>query len=338
MNNKEDLLDLLHLKLAGIIEKEDDEYVERLLQQDEETRRLWQELQQPVAVQEYFNHIQPLILKEIGRRITRPQRGRRLRKGALALVASALVALMGWLWMQYRPFGSAVPPGSLALPIAADATAWDTLTVPRNGKLYTMILSDSSVVRLNPGTQLIFPVSFTGKQREVYLEGKGYFEVMHDDRKPFIVHTAKATITVLGTSFSVNAYDGHFSTTLIEGKIKVTAGVKSVTLMPGNKAVLDSTTGCLAVQEPRKQKPDKQELPLHFADDQLVNCTLEEMGRTLERVYHIEVVVEVPAKDRHIYSSVAIYKTEPLQKFLENMQYLDEGFIYEWKGDTLYLR
>ena len=40
----------------------------------------------------------------------------------------------------------------------------------------------------------------------VYLEGEAYFEVAKDEEKPFVVKLNKQDITVLGTTFNVQAY------------------------------------------------------------------------------------------------------------------------------------
>ena len=38
---------------------------------------------------------------------------------------------------------------------------------------------------------LRFPTLFTGKERKVYAKGELYFDVKHDDTKPFIVEVEK---------------------------------------------------------------------------------------------------------------------------------------------------
>src|SRR5206468_9531820 len=50
-----------------------------------------------------------------------------------------------------------------------------------------------------------FPAQF-GQVRDVYLDGEAFFEVAHDARRPFAVHTARAVARDLGTRFNVRAY------------------------------------------------------------------------------------------------------------------------------------
>lgn len=79
------------------------------------------------------------------------------------------------------------------------------LSVARNDddKPLTISLSDGSSVVLQPGSRLSYPNKL--KQREVYLEGKAFFEVVKDPSRPFIVYTRGVATKVLGTSFFVNA-------------------------------------------------------------------------------------------------------------------------------------
>ena len=64
-------------------------------------------------------------------------------------------------------------------------------------------LDDGSVIWLNTASKIHYPKKFTKNIREVYLEGEAFFEVEHNKRKPFIVHTGNSITNVLGTSFDV---------------------------------------------------------------------------------------------------------------------------------------
>lgn len=75
------------------------------------------------------------------------------------------------------------------------------------GSMKQVMLPDSSTVQLNAGTSLKFPVSFSESKREVTLiSGEAFFDVKHDVKRPFMVHTAKVTTQVLGTSFNIKFY------------------------------------------------------------------------------------------------------------------------------------
>lgn len=99
---------------------------------------------------------------------------------------------------------------------------YNTIIVPRKGE-YQLVLADGSKVYLNSESRLRFPTRFEGKERRVYLEGEGYFEVTKDAAKPFIVEARELDVRVLGTSFNVNTYASEraIRTTLVSGKVRV---------------------------------------------------------------------------------------------------------------------
>ncbi|MGM9779840.1 MAG: FecR family protein, partial [Prevotella sp.] len=101
--------------------------------------------------------------------------------------------------------------------------AVNTITVPA-GQRVNVTLSDGTTVWLNARSELVYPAVFSGTKREVRLEGEGYFDVKHDQKSPFIVHTQQFDIEVLGTKFNVEAYSDadEFITSLMEGSVKVT--------------------------------------------------------------------------------------------------------------------
>ena len=118
---------------------------------------------------------------------------------------------------------------------------YNTVSTPRGGQ-YQVVLADGSKVWLNAASSLRFPTSFTGNAREVTLTGEGYFEVTHDDAKPFKVLANGVEIKVLGTHFNINAYKDEptIKTTLLEGSVKVGIGAASKTIRPGEQAQIES--------------------------------------------------------------------------------------------------
>src|SRR5690554_5548872 len=82
-------------------------------------------------------------------------------------------------------------------------------------------LSDGTVVHLNYGSRIKYPQNFVGKIRGALLTGEGYFEVIHNPDKPFVVNAGGLKVKAVGTSFNVNAYaeNNTVATTLVEGKV-----------------------------------------------------------------------------------------------------------------------
>lgn len=68
-------------------------------------------------------------------------------------------------------------------------------------------LRDGSSVILEPGSSITYPSDFDADKRVVYLSGEGFFDVSRDVSRPFIVYSNEIITKVLGTSFSIKAYD-----------------------------------------------------------------------------------------------------------------------------------
>jgi ferric-dicitrate binding protein FerR (iron transport regulator) len=124
--------------------------------------------------------------------------------------------------------------------VATDEMQYNTLTVPRGSKIVELTLSDGTNVTLNSASSITYPTSFSGKNRQVKIEGEAYFEVAHDHTKPFIVQKGDAKVEVLGTHFNINAYDDEdaIAVTLLEGSVKVSSRQASgnIILRPGQMA------------------------------------------------------------------------------------------------------
>lgn len=100
--------------------------------------------------------------------------------------------------------------------------AMHTVTVP-SGQRANLTLPDGTKVWMNARTEIQYPGVFSKSKREIKLNGEAYFEVSHNAKHPFIVHTNKCSIEVLGTKFNVEDYadSKDFSTALMEGSVKV---------------------------------------------------------------------------------------------------------------------
>jgi len=120
-----------------------------------------------------------------------------------------------------------------------------------SGKHLSLTLADGTRIWLNACSRVVYPPVFTGKTREIYLEGEAYLEVSHDANRPFMVKTRRMEVGVLGTSFNVSAYDEEEtqSVVLVQGQVavKTLEQNETVTLKPnrmlaltGNKTVVNT--------------------------------------------------------------------------------------------------
>ena len=133
--------------------------------------------------------------------------------------------------------------------VATGKTEYNVLEIPRGGE-YTVTLSDGTVVHLNSGSELRYPVAFGAERREVFLSGEGSFEVVKDSVRPFFVNADKLKIRVYGTSFNVNTYDlENIQTVLVEGKIGIQTMNMNTEYMvkPGQLALYNQEKGTMEI-------------------------------------------------------------------------------------------
>ena len=138
--------------------------------------------------------------------------------------------------------------------------AMQTLHVPA-GQRAELTLEDGTKVWLNAKTTLTFPNHFSEKNREVKLDGEGFFDVAHNKARPFIVNTEKYNVKVWGTKFNLMAYSDNeaFETALLEGSVEV--------LKPGHK------NGVML-------KPNEQ---IFYRDGNMVIASIKNMDQFLWR-------------------------------------------------------
>lgn len=139
---------------------------------------------------------------------------RRLLRVAVVVVPLLLCAFWsGLVWMGRTP--KSVQQVAITAPIIRQ------IVVGRNDTMH-VTLPDGSRVIANSRTQLSYPTVFRGHTRDVSIKGEGYFEVVHNAQRPFIIHTDHFNVKVLGTKFSVDNYDNRSAgVTLLEGLVEV---------------------------------------------------------------------------------------------------------------------
>lgn len=82
-------------------------------------------------------------------------------------------------------------------------------------------LSDGSVITLAPGANI--RVQERKNPRHVELDGKAYFEVFHDESRPFTVSAGQSLVKVLGTKFVISNSATETTVDVTEGKVRFSA-------------------------------------------------------------------------------------------------------------------
>ena len=148
--------------------------------------------------------------------------------------------------------------------------------VTKNGNRTKIILPDGSQVWLNAGSNLDYNNSVFNKDlREVTLNGEAYFDVTKNADKPFIIHTKKMDVKVIGTAFNVRSYNDEKTAeaSLIRGSIEVTlkdGKNQKLILMPSQKISVANNVIETPVEKPGKKpivKNDVSSVPQFTVDE-----------------------------------------------------------------------
>ena len=176
---------------------------------------------------------------------------------------------------------------------------YHTMKIPRGGE-YVLVLSDGTTVYLNAESELMYPVKFRGNDRRVFLKGEAYFDVTKDRSHPFVVKTISSEISVLGTSFNVNARENSCVTTLVEGCVRMRHGMlDSVELHAGQQALLTGV-GKIRVQEvDTRYYTSWMDNMFAFRE-----APLREIAEVLENWYGCECRFENPALENIPYTTM----------------------------------
>jgi len=196
------------------------------------------------------------------------------------------------------------------------------------------VLPDGSGVWLTPNSMITIGPDYNKNDRQLQLQGEGYFEVVHDPAKPFTVTTGDLRTTVLGTHFNIESYPEESST-----KISLSEGKVAVQSPAGNKdSMLYLSPGTRACYQPALKKITTDHFPLAeetaWKNGSLVfnDLPVTDVLRRLENRFGKKILFpEVGFKGKRL---TATYKQPDLGIILENIAYV-QAFHYRINRDTI---
>ena len=176
---------------------------------------------------------------------------------------------------------------SLNAQHATTATPDRTVTTHHDSEFW-LTLEDGTRVHLNYGTQLTYPIHFSGDTREVELQGEAYFFVAKDKSRPFIVHTPNGDVRQYGTEFNINTRDelGMTRIVLVNGSIGITPRGGTESMMRPND---------MAILQPGETEPVISQVDImpyiawNTGTFMFDDCTLEQLMRVLGHWYNKRV-------------------------------------------------
>lgn len=185
-------------------------------------------------------------------------------------------------------------------------------------KTKVIILADGTHVTLNANSSLRYPEKFSNGQRIVYLKGEAYFDVAHDSKKPFIIYSGALRTQVLGTTFTVSAYNEQKpqKVTVLTGKVGVVdeSSKAHALLTPGLCATTDQKNQSLIVS--RMADPTDA---IAWMDDKMIfeDATLADVAIALSNKYAVKIEINNRRiASRHI---TAIFQNQSLPDILNGI-------------------
>jgi transmembrane sensor len=243
------------------------------------------------------------LLSQIG---TQPVASVRTIKPMWYSIAASviLIAAIGifFIWRQYG-----VKPATLTA---------NNVVSTAHGERKKVLLADGSVIWLSSESSLSYPTAFVGTTREITFNGEAFFDIAHDKTHPFIVHTGKIAVQVLGTTFNIKAYptQQNLSVALITGKVNFTDGKTQQLLAPGKRIVYAVGTGKIKVEsiEDTAALTTRRDGVYEYK-----NVRVEDIADDINRNFDVKVNVEGAVKDCLFYGRIK--PGESPDKFLHKL-------------------
>ncbi|MFA5816435.1 MAG: FecR domain-containing protein [Bacteroidales bacterium] len=206
-------------------------------------------------------------------------------------------------------------------------------------------LPDGTTGMLNSGSHLSYSLPFNNN-RQVSLEGEGWFEVNRDEDHPFEINTGNSTVKALGTSFNVMAYpaENYVEVVLQQGKVEFldNSGNEKVTLLPSERLVFRRGNISKSVTDPSKYSA--------WTKGRMVfnNDPMAEVTRRIERWYNVKVVLADKELEKYSFRGTfeddkleevfrLLSLTSPIRYKITPRKLLPDG-TYEKEKVTIYLK
>lgn len=241
-------------------------------------------------------------------------------------VAAIIILLLGcnYFWYNYtenltETYTNADSPYEIKVPA---------------GSRTSILLPDGTEVSLNAGSVLRYCRGFGIGERDVTLDGEGYFKVAKNEMIPFFVNTNGVRVKVVGTVFNVRAYDddNYVMVSLLEGRVHLDASSGSaMKLLPGEQAFYDKNTGSM------KRMKLNAGAACDWLDGGITfdNVPFADIAHRLERKFQVKIRIESERLKAEHFSG-CFNSNQSINDILREINVEKQ---YRWKvsGDTIFI-
>lgn len=189
-----------------------------------------------------------------------------------------------WLFLVF--IGAAGSWFILNKPIEKSNSEILEITTPL-GSRSIVRLPDGSKVWLNAGSKIRYSQNTFSNNREVYMEGEAFFDILKRHGDQFIVKTSDINIKVYGTRFNVRSYpeENEIQTTLVEGSIAIEhksgpESEKQLLLVPNQTAIFYKKIENKPAEEVERAEKVKVDRPIPLKNHVIINPEPEPIIKT----------------------------------------------------------
>ena len=309
-------------------------------------------LDRMAALQIDYETNTPSLAEEMAHARTR--RKRRLFAGLGMGSAAAIALIAGASLYRPNPRNQTVQ----STPAAKQPQQLSEVTT-REGSRTNLYLPDGTRVWLNAASRITYAKDFGGAGgREVTLSGEAFFDVTHNPAKPFVIHTTRVDIKVLGTSFNVKSYptEKTTETVLVHGSIEVdihNKANKTVILKPNEKLVVDNDDGAnvlprtvvrhgasliphlpVTILKPNYEPTTGAMIETSWVDNKLIfqDEHFDELARQMERWYGVSIRFARPELEQLQFTGS--FQQETIRQALDALK-LTATFNYNLSGNQI---
>lgn len=239
-----------------------------------------------------------------------------------AVAASVLLAISisTWFYINRHQKTNVDPYEYLTKAVTAPLEE----KVNTSAKAINILLSDGSVVTLNPNSRLSYPNHFDSSTRTVYLSGEAFFDVTKNPAKPFLIYAKQTVTKVLGTSFLVRAYTGEKDVTVMvkTGRVSV---YSQEDFERAQKTGLRRVEGVVLTPN--------QQMTYNLEEDRLIKAVVEKPAALIanrpirEQLFEDAPVDKVFSSIERTYGIKLVYDEEALSACLVNLTFKEENLL-----------
>lgn len=240
-------------------------------------------------------------------------------------VAAALIGLLIALPIIWFTRSDQQQPGSAGHP--------SHLTKTTTNAIKTDTMPDGTTITLNRNSSVVYTNHFRQRDRTVVLTGECYFNVVPDQRLPFMISINGLMIKVVGTSFNVrnNTPAGSIEVQVQSGVVKMYTTAKEITVQKGQTGVYDINKQALYLVDTL----DINSFSYATKTFSFTDIALIDACRYLENAFHVNIQL-----DERQFAGCRLsaqFDNKPLDYILG---IIDATFntTHQQEGDTIHIK